>query len=106
MMPKINPVDTSLRKGPTMADYREDLRRFGPPPRFTVAERLAVLATGSGARVEADAEDGTGTLVKVTILEVDWDSARLFSAASVLRVTLVKESSNEDVRWYRIVRAS
>lgn len=97
-------MDQSQRKGPTMSDYREDLKRFGPPPRFSVAERLATLASGTEARVESDPDDGTGTLVRVTIREVTYDGAKLFSAAAILGVTLQKESSSGHIRWYRILR--
>jgi hypothetical protein len=98
-------TENPLRKGPTMEQYREDLRRFGPPPRYSLAERLATLSTGYGAVVTADAEDGTDTLVKVKITSVDFDASQLHSAAAVLKVGLVKESSSGDLRWYRVVRS-
>lgn len=99
-------TDANFRKGPTMADYREDLRRFGPPPRVSIAERIAILATGHAARVEADAEDGTGTLLKVTILSTEFEMDQVASPANQLGYVIVKESSNGDVRWYRLHKVS
>jgi rRNA maturation endonuclease Nob1 len=92
----------NFRKGPTMSEYREDLRRFGPPPRVSIAERVALLATGGAARVEADAEDGTETLLKVTILSTDFEMDQVAGPANRLGYVVAKESSNGDVRWYRL----
>jgi hypothetical protein len=88
-----------------MEQYREDLRLHGPPPAVTLAQRIAILATGHLARVEAELSDEAGTLLKVTILDPAFDGDPLFSVANIrFNCVLVKESSNGDVRWYRAVR--
>jgi hypothetical protein len=94
--------DPNFRKGPSMADYREDIRRFGPPPLVSIAERVARLSSGYAARVEADAEDGTETLLKVTILSTDFEMDQVAGPANRLGYVIVKESSSGDVRWYRL----
>jgi hypothetical protein len=89
-----------LRKGPTMEDYHERLRKYGPPPVYTVAERLAVLATGLGARVEPVARD----TVRVTVEEAGWSSVRMASSAAILGVRLELEQGINNVLVYRIYR--
>jgi hypothetical protein len=89
-----------LRKGPAMEDYRERLRKYGPPPVYTVAERLAVLAAGLGARIEPVARD----TVRVTVEEAGWDSVCIQSSAAILGVRVELEEGIDNVLVYRIYR--
>jgi hypothetical protein len=83
-----------------MEDYRERLRKYGPPPVYTVAERLAVLGAGLGARVEPLAPD----TVQVTVSEAGWSSERLASSAAILGVRVELEEGKDNVLVYRIYR--